>query len=83
MNYHKILLKSLVVLHACVSSLHASDMDKLGRGHFCTQAIEGLMTNKENTSEVFLYDLKCNLSLINILIIMRVFAAFDRRAVFI
>lgn len=34
-------------MHACVLSLHTLVIDKLGRGHFCIQAVEGLMTNRE------------------------------------
>lgn len=35
----------------CMIPACALDMNQLGRGYFCIQALEGLMTNKANTSK--------------------------------
>lgn len=75
-------------MHACVWSLYVLAMDTLGRGHFCIQALKGLMTNQENTSRFFFTieneeEWWWNLTWTYILTIMCVYAAFDRHAVFI
>lgn len=87
-NSEIILLKSWLVMHACVWSLYVLDMDTLGRGHLCIQALKGLMTNQENTSRFFFTienedEWWWNLTWTYILTMMCVYAAFDRQAAFI